>query len=102
MTYKEAREYLQPVADNTPLAGYGEALRKAIEALESVEQMEKDLRGECECCVHLPEMELCLAGEKCVELFACDRCETECHCKNCGKEGGNWQWRGVVKEEGHG
>ena len=40
MTYKEAREYLQPVADNTPLAGYGEALRKAIEALREMEETE--------------------------------------------------------------
>ena len=41
MTYKEAREYLRPVADSTPLAGYGAALSKAVEALEKVERLEK-------------------------------------------------------------
>ena len=37
MTNKEAIEYLRPVADSTPLAGYGLALNLAIKALETVE-----------------------------------------------------------------
>jgi hypothetical protein len=41
MTYKEAREYLRPIADNHPLGGYAAALEKAMEALEKVEQMEE-------------------------------------------------------------
>ena len=43
MTYKEAREYLRPVADSTPLAGYGAALSKAVEALEKAESLEAEL-----------------------------------------------------------
>ena len=48
MTYKEAREYLQPVADSTPLAGYGAALSKAIEALELAESVVR-----CKECKHM-------------------------------------------------
>lgn len=47
MTYKEAREYLQPVADSTPLAGYGAALSKAIEALGLAESVVR-----CKECKH--------------------------------------------------
>ena len=47
MTYKDAREYLQPVADSTPLAGYGAALSKAIEALEAA-----DAQAHCKDCRH--------------------------------------------------
>lgn len=39
MTYKEARDRLQPVADSTQLAGYAAALSKAIEALEMAESV---------------------------------------------------------------
>ena len=38
MTYKEAIEYLQPVADNTPLTGYGAALTAAIYALHMMDE----------------------------------------------------------------
>ena len=38
MTFKEAIDYLQPVADNTPLTGYGKALDMAIEALRKAEE----------------------------------------------------------------
>lgn len=38
MTYKEAKAYLQPIADNATLTGYREALCKAIEALELVKE----------------------------------------------------------------
>ena len=37
MTYKEAIESLQPVADYTPLASYGAALNMAIDALRKVD-----------------------------------------------------------------
>lgn len=37
MTFKEAIEYLQPVADNTPLSGYGAALTAAIYALHQMD-----------------------------------------------------------------
>lgn len=40
MTYKEAREYLIPIAANCVLPQYAAALEKAMEALEKVEQME--------------------------------------------------------------
>lgn len=40
MTYKEAREYLIPIAANCVLHQYAAALEKAMEALEKVEQME--------------------------------------------------------------
>ena len=38
MTYKEAREYLQPLADYTTIPKYAAALEKALEALEHVEK----------------------------------------------------------------
>lgn len=41
MTNKEAIDYLRPVADSTPLAGYGLALNLAIKALETVEGLER-------------------------------------------------------------
>lgn len=34
MTIREAIEYLRPVADSTPLAGYGKALSIAIQVME--------------------------------------------------------------------
>lgn len=37
MTYKEARQYLQPIADSAEIPGYAAALEKAIEALEEKE-----------------------------------------------------------------
>ena len=40
MTYKEAREYLIPIAANCVLPQYAAALEKAMEALEKAEQME--------------------------------------------------------------
>lgn len=48
MTYKEAKAYLQPIADNATLTGYREALCKAIEALEVADSVVrcKDCNGE--------------------------------------------------------
>lgn len=43
MTIKEAINYLQPVADSTPLAGYGSALVAAIDAMRRVEGMERTI-----------------------------------------------------------
>lgn len=40
MTTREAIEYLRPVADSTPLAGYGLALSLAIQALEEKAERE--------------------------------------------------------------
>ena len=45
MTYKEAREYLIPVAANCVLPQYAAALEKAIEALEIAESVVR-----CEWC----------------------------------------------------
>lgn len=39
MTNKEAIEYLQPVADNTPLTGYARALNLALDALRKVDKI---------------------------------------------------------------
>lgn len=39
MTFKEAREYLRPIADNTPLTGYGAALETAMKALEQADKI---------------------------------------------------------------
>lgn len=47
MTYKEAIQYLQPVADNTPLAGYGAALNVALDALRLVDSIVR-----CKDCKH--------------------------------------------------
>lgn len=47
MTYKEAKAYLQPIADNATLTGYREALCKAIEALEMAESVVR-----CKDCKH--------------------------------------------------
>lgn len=44
MTYKEAAAYLQPVADSTPLVGYGSALAKAVEALREIEPLREALK----------------------------------------------------------
>ena len=43
MTNKEAIDYLRPVADSTPLVGYGLALNLAINALETVEKLKQEL-----------------------------------------------------------
>ena len=50
MTYKEAREYLVPVAANCVLPQYAEALEKAIEALEIAESVVR-----CKDCKHYSE-----------------------------------------------
>lgn len=63
MTYKEAREYLIPIAANCVLPQYAAALEKAMEALEKVESVvrRKD-------CIHYLPMDgtidlgLCYAG----------------------------------------
>ena len=47
MTYKEAKAYLQPIADNATLTGYREALSKAIEALEVADSVVR-----CKDCKH--------------------------------------------------
>lgn len=46
MTNKEAIDYLRPVADSTPLVGYGAALNLAIKALETVENLKQELLDE--------------------------------------------------------
>ena len=46
MTNKEAIDYLRPVADSTPLVGYGAALNLAIKALETVENLKQGLLDE--------------------------------------------------------
>ena len=46
MTYKEAIQYLQPVADSTPLVGYGGALRAALQAMQEVESLRAELEDE--------------------------------------------------------
>lgn len=43
MNYKEAREYLQPVADTCVLPQYAEALEMALEALQEVESLRAQL-----------------------------------------------------------
>ena len=48
MTYKEAKAYLQPIADNATLTGYREALCKAIEALEVADSVVR-----CKDCKHM-------------------------------------------------
>lgn len=91
MTYKEAREYLQPVADSTPLAGYGAALSKAIEALEKVEDLSVKLEDaisdlkfasghSCAYCKHFDGDDHCTAEEPC---FPND----------------NWEWKGFFEKE---
>ena len=65
MTYKEAREYLQPVADSTPLAGYGAALSKAIEALEMAESVVR-----CKDCKHYLPMDGTVGMGLCAVAFA--------------------------------
>jgi hypothetical protein len=50
MTYKEAREYLIPVAANCVLPQYAEALEKAMEALELAESV-----VQCEDCKWIDE-----------------------------------------------
>lgn len=46
MTNQEAIAYLRPLADNTPLAGYGQALSTAIKAMETVEELKRELEDE--------------------------------------------------------
>lgn len=46
MTNQEAIAYLRPIADSTPLAGYGQALEAALKALEMVEELRRELRDE--------------------------------------------------------
>lgn len=48
MTYKEAREYLIPIAANCVLPQYAEALEKAMEALELAESVVR-----CKECKHM-------------------------------------------------
>lgn len=55
MTYKEAREYLQPLADYTTIPRYAAALAKAAEALEEKEGPQK---------VYLLERHYCKACKK--------------------------------------
>lgn len=46
MTNQEAIAYLRPIADSTPLAGYGQALEADLKALEMVEELRQELRDE--------------------------------------------------------
>ena len=125
MTNREAIEYLQPVADNTPLAGYGEALRAAIRALEDAEKLERELKsrdatdklrvafakkqgqiirqlmrdlkaaGKADLC------EFCTHNTAPLPClggdYICDNCSHEgCGCHAC-RDFDKWKWRGVVK-----
>ena len=120
MNYKEAKAYLQPIADNATLTGYREALCKAIEALEKVERMEAELRDErdrfdkyADYSVERDKMierlkeDLRSATDRCkfcVQMtkpllclgsdYLCHECnQHDCVCQDC-KDGSKWEWRG--------
>lgn len=120
MAYRDAINYLRPVADSTPLAGYGAALTKAIEALEKVERMEAELRDErdrfdkyADYSVERDKMierlkeDLRSATDRCkfcVQMtkpllclgsdYLCHECnQHDCVCQDC-KDGSKWEWRG--------
>lgn len=70
MTYKEAKAYLQPIADNATLTGYREALCKAIEALEKVERLEEELwkaTNNCDFCIKMAELDYSIQMAKLAE-----------------------------------
>ena len=92
MEIRDAINYLRPVADSTPLAGYGAALTKAIEAMEDVELLKEDLRSatdRCKFCVQMTKPLLCLGSD-----YLCHECnQHDCVCQDC-KDGSKWEWRG--------
>lgn len=95
MTNKEAKTYLQPVADNTPLVGYGAALTVAVRALEDVDQLKEDLRSSkdrCKFCEHAAKPRLCEGSD-----YFCRECfQKDCICRNC-QNGSKWEWRGMTE-----
>jgi len=96
MTYKEAKAYLQPVADSTPLAGYGAALAAAIRALDDVDKLKEDLRASndrCKFCENMKKPLLCEGSD-----YFCHECfQHTCICRDC-QNGSKWDWRGMRKE----
>ena len=125
MTNKEAKEYLQPIADNAQLTGYSAALRKAIWALEEVDRLEAELKkrdgrdklrgifakkqgqiirqlmrdlkdsGRKDLCDFCTHSTAPLPCTE--ENFICDECTNEaCACREC-RDFDKWKWRGVVK-----
>lgn len=121
MTYKEAREYLRPVADNTPLIGYNAALNTAIEALEKVEALEAELKDEryrhdryADYSVERDGMidrlleDLLSSSDRCKTCeqaekpllcegsdYLCNECNQHtCVCRDC-LDGSKWGWRGM-------
>lgn len=93
MDYKSAITYLQPIFDNTPKVGYGEALGVALNALREIEQLKEDLRNtsdRCKFCLRMSEPLACLGSD-----YTCHECfQRVCGCRDCQK-GSNWEWRGV-------
>ena len=93
MTYKQAREYLQPVADNHPVTGYAVALTTAIRALEEVDQLKEHLRSStdrCKFCANAKKPRLCEDSD-----YFCNECfQNDCICRDCD-HGSKWEWRGV-------
>lgn len=103
MTYKEAREYLVPIAANCVLPQYAAALEKAMEALDLVERLEKEKAAlledvkkmacadsACEVCAKAMTAAGCEESD-----YDCRKCNKEgCKCKNCDGLG-RWEWRGV-------
>ena len=102
MPYKEAIDYLRPVADNHPRSRYAAALEAAIRAMEEVEQLNaektqllEDLRqsGRHEPCDYCKHNEAWLAY--CTRGSLCDEClDCACPCNNC-EEFSKWEWRGI-------
>lgn len=108
MTNKEAITYLQPVADSTPMVGYGAALVAALEALREVESLRVQLKqavadlqecgrkDPCDFCKYNGLPLPCEGAD-----FICDECTHEsCVCHAC-RGFDKWEWRGV-QEVQHG
>lgn len=76
MTYKEAREYLIPIAANCVLPQYAAALEKAMEALE-LAQADKEGRV-----VVLP----CKVGDTVYRLRRLCNCDSAEPCDDCKKK----------------
>ena len=103
MTYKEAKEYLLPIAANCVLPQYALALEKAVEALEKVEALDEqdgmidrlleDLLSStdrCKFCEQSTRPLLCEGSD-----YFCDECNQHtCVCRDC-VDGSKWGWRGM-------
>lgn len=100
MTYKEAREYLIPIAANCVLPQYAaaleksmEALEKAMQALEGEAQLLADLcssSDRCKFCLHANKPRHCDGSD-----YFCHECfRDDCICRNC-KNGSKWSWLDV-------